>query len=152
MALRPRPAGGMTFPTPMNKKTTLVLILAAGCTGFLLARALAQTSGSSGRAVNRVAFENEKVRVLDYSAGPGGPACGYGKHSHPAHLTILLTDAKVRVVGADGKATVEDGKAGDMFWEPAATHEVADVSGKNSRCYVVELKDAAWKPSTGMSQ
>jgi hypothetical protein len=135
----------------MNKTSSLVLLLAAGCCGFLLARVFAQSPSRSGSATNRVAFENEKVRVLDYSAGPSGPACGYGKHSHPAHLTILLTDAKVRVTGADGKSAVEDGKAGDMFWEPAATHEVADVSGKNSRCYVIELKDPQWKPSTGLT-
>jgi hypothetical protein len=136
----------------MKTKSVLVLTVAAACCGFLLARVLAQTPAPSDRAVNRVAFENEKVRVLDYASGPSGPACGFGKHSHPAHLTILLTDAKVRVVGSDGKASVEDGKAGDMFWEPAATHEVADVSGKDSRCYVIELKDGDWKPSTGLTK
>ena len=65
---------------------------------------------------------------------------------------LLLTDARVRVVGADGKATVEDGKAGDIFWEPAATHEVEDVAGKNARCYVIEVKDKDWKPSTGLTK
>jgi hypothetical protein len=136
----------------MKTRLAFALALAAGCGGFLLARVLAQSPESGPRAVNRVAFENEKVRVLDYQAGPRAPACGFGQHSHPAHLTILLTDAKVRVVGADGKAAIEDGKAGDMFWEPAATHEVEDVSGKNSRCYVIEIKDAAWKPSTGVTK
>jgi beta-alanine degradation protein BauB len=135
----------------MKTRSALTLALAAGCGGFLLARVFAQ-SPAQPRAVNRVAFENEKVRVLDYQAGPRAPACGFGKHSHPAHLTILLTDAKVRVVGPDGKATVEDGKAGDMFWEPAATHEVEDVSGNNSRCYVIEIKDKDWKPSTGLAK
>lgn len=136
----------------MRAHLALALVVAAGCGGFLLARVGAQPSGRAGAAVNRVAFENEFVRVLDYQSGPNGPACGFGRHSHPAHLTILLTDARVRVVGTDGKATVEDGKAGDMFWEPAATHEVADVSGKDARCYVVEVKDKAWQPSTGLNR
>lgn len=135
----------------MKTPSVVALTLLAACGGFLLARVLAQSPGAAPRAVNRIAFENEKVRVLDYQAGPGAPACGFGRHSHPSHLTILLTDAKVRIVGADGKAAVEDGKAGDMFWEPAATHEVEDVSGKNSRCYVIEIKDGDWKPSTGLA-
>jgi beta-alanine degradation protein BauB len=136
----------------MKTKSALVLILLAGCGGFFLARVFAQAPARAERTINRVAFENEKVRVIDYRSGPGGPSCGFGRHSHPAHLTILLSDAKVRVVGADGKATIEDGKAGDMFWEPAATHTVEDVSGQDARCYVIEVKDKDWKPSTGLTK
>jgi quercetin dioxygenase-like cupin family protein len=104
------------------------------------------------RPAYTVKFENEKVRALEYVSEPKGDACGFGKHSHPDHLTILLTDAKVRVTGADGKVTVEDGKAGDMFWEPAATHMVEDVSGNAARYYVIEMKDKDWKPSTGLTK
>lgn len=135
----------------MKLRLAIAFVLAAAG-GFSLAHVTAQVPMRAANAVNRVAFENEKVRVVEYQSGPNGPACGFGRHSHPAHLTILLTDARVRIVGADGKATVEEGKAGDMFWEPAATHEVADVSGKEARCYVIELKDGDWKPSTGLAR
>jgi len=136
----------------MKTKTTLLLLVVAASFGFFLARIVAQSPAKAGGAVNRVAFENEVVRVIEYSSQPGGPQCGFGKHSHPAHLAILLTDSKVRVVADDGKVTIEDGKAGEMFWEPAATHEVADISGKDGRCYLIEVKDKAWKPSTGLTK
>jgi hypothetical protein len=135
----------------MKTKTALVLITAAAGFGFSLAQVFAQKPKMPVTSY-RVAFENEKVRVLDYFAAPGGEACGFGKHYHPAHLAILLTDAKVRIKDAQGKTTIEDGKAGEMFWSPAETHEVEDVSGKQARCYVVEIKDSDWKPSTGLTK
>jgi len=40
----------------------------------------------------RVAFENDKLRVLDFAGRPGMGICGEGMHSHPAHLTVVLAD------------------------------------------------------------
>jgi len=40
----------------------------------------------------RVAFENDRVRVLEFVGRPGMGVCGEGMHSHPAHLTIVLSD------------------------------------------------------------
>jgi hypothetical protein len=36
-----------------------------------------------------------------------------------------------------------------MFWAPAETHTTENVGKGNVRGYIVELKDASWKPSTG---
>jgi hypothetical protein len=99
----------------------------------------------------KVTFENEKVRVLEYSAKPSGATCGIGKHSHPAHLVILLTDQTVKITQPDGTVTTESGKAGETFWSAAETHEVENVGATDARCYVIELKDENWKPSTGMA-
>lgn len=41
----------------------------------------------------RIAFENDRVRVLEYFSRPGVGLCGQGRHSHPAHLTVSVTDA-----------------------------------------------------------
>ncbi|HVU16489.1 MAG TPA: hypothetical protein VHD32_06170 [Candidatus Didemnitutus sp.] len=136
----------------MKTKYAALLCVVAASLGFLVARLMAATTFQPANAVNRVAFENDRVRVIDYQAGAGGPVCGFGKHSHPAHLAILLTDSKVRVTDAAGKTHIEDGKAGEMFWEPAATHEEDDISGQASRCYVIELKDKDWAPSTGVTK
>lgn len=96
----------------------------------------------------RVAFENDKVRVVEYHSKPGVGLCGQGRHFHPAHLTIALTDAKARVTLPDGKVIEAANKAGDVFWAPAEMHTVENIGRADVRAYIVEIKDAAWKPST----
>jgi hypothetical protein len=88
----------------------------------------------------RVAFENDKLRVLEYVSRPGMGVCGNGMHSHPAHLTIALTPAKVRIRLPDGKTLVGENKVGDVFWSDAETHETENVSGRDMRALLVELK------------
>jgi len=107
-----------------------------------------QAGPSSGIA--RVAFENEKVRVVEYQTGSGNDICGNGRHSHPAHAYILLEDAKLQVISADGKESIENAKAGEVGWEPAVEHSCKKLSGGNVHCYVIEIKDGNWKPSTGL--
>jgi hypothetical protein len=88
----------------------------------------------------RVAFENDQLRVLDFTGRPGMGICGEGMHSHPAHLTVVLSDW-------EGKATVPGGsprdrarKLGDVFWSEAETHKVENTGKSNSRVLIIELK------------
>jgi hypothetical protein len=88
----------------------------------------------------RVVFENDKVRVLDFTGRPGMGVCGEGMHSHPAHLTVVLSDWK-------GKASVPGGtpqdrarRVGDVFWSEAETHKVENAGATNSRVLIIELK------------
>ena len=97
----------------------------------------------------KVVLENEKVRVLEYRSLPGFGVCGQGKHSHPAHVTIAITDGKVKVIDDDGKIHSADAKSGSVFWAPAETHSVENISGRPMRAYMVEIKDKDWKASTG---
>ena len=91
----------------------------------------------------RVAFENDKLRVLDYNGRPGMGVCGDGMHSHPAHLTVLLSNGKVRVKTPDGKVEVRsDIPVGSVFWSNAETHEVENIGGSNVRVLIIELKSA----------
>jgi beta-alanine degradation protein BauB len=89
----------------------------------------------------RVAFENDKLRVLDYNSRPGMGVCGNGMHSHPAHLTVVVSGGSVRIKTPDGK-TVEqrDIPAGVVFWSEAETHSVENISGSNVRSLIIELK------------
>jgi quercetin dioxygenase-like cupin family protein len=96
----------------------------------------------------RVAFENEKVRVLEYYSKPGLGLCGHGRHFHPGHLVFALTPAKAKVTLPDGRVIIAEDKAGDIFWAPAGTHTVENVGSTPVRAYLVEPKDADWKPST----
>ena len=136
----------------MKIKFAPLLLLAAGVLGLFLARAFAQTPGKP--AVNdssTVLFENEKVRAILYHTTTGKNVCGFGMHSHPAHLFIMRTEGKFRVTTPDGKEAIEEAKAGDVGWEPAVTHRYEAVSPSTVEVYLVEVKDKDWKPSTGMS-
>ncbi len=90
----------------------------------------------------RVAFENDKLRVLEYNGRPGMGVCGDGMHSHPAHLTVLLSTGKVRIKTPDGKVEVHSDPVGAVFWGNAETHEVENISGSNIRSLLIELKSA----------
>jgi hypothetical protein len=91
----------------------------------------------------RVAFENDKLRVLEYNGRPGMGVCGDGMHSHPAHLTVLLSTGKVRIKTPDGKVEVQSNNTvGATFWSDAVTHEVENISGSNIRSLLIELKGA----------
>lgn len=114
--------------------------------GFALADiASAQDAARIQPQSYRIAFENQKLRALEYRGRPGLGVCGEGMHSHPAHLTVVLFDGKVRVKTPDGKTKVAQGKVGDVFWSEAETHEVENISGRNSHAVLIELKPGAGK-------
>jgi hypothetical protein len=140
------------FPPQMHTKTAVVLIFTAAGLGFVLARVLAQAPARPSSAeTSKILFENERTRVIEYHTNAGKNICGLGMHSHPAHLFIMLTDAKLRVVEPDGKESIENGKVGEVGWEPAVTHRAENLMGNNAGCYLIEFKDKDWKPSTGMT-
>ena len=98
----------------------LVALLA----GFgISADALAQDAAQVDRRSYKVVFENDQVRVLEYRSRPGLGVCGQAAHSHPDHVTVLLTDAKAKVT-VNGKTFTGEKKAGEIFWDPASTHTV----------------------------
>jgi hypothetical protein len=103
---------------------------------------LAQDAALVQPRAYRVAFENDKLRVLEFNSRPGMGVCGTGMHSHPAHLTVALSHAKARVKLPDGKTFQGENKLGDVFWSEAETHEVENISGKDVRALLVELKVA----------
>lgn len=89
----------------------------------------------------RVAFENATLRVLDYNSRPGMGVCGNGMHSHPAHLTVVLSGGSVRIKTPDGKAVEQrDIPVGLVFWSEAETHITENIGGSNVRSLIVEFK------------
>jgi quercetin dioxygenase-like cupin family protein len=106
-----------------------------------VASASAQDAAKVQAQSYRVVLENNKVRVLRFISKPGMGVCGVGIHSHPGHVTVMLTSAKVRVIQG-GKTTMTEVKAGDAFWEPPVTHEVENYGGSEVRSLIIEVKDA----------
>lgn len=93
----------------------------------------------------RVVLDNDQVRVLEYVAKPRLGVCGQGMHSHPDHVTVVMTDVKAKVTLSDGKTFIAENKSGDVFFEAASTHTVENVGGRDSRVLLVELKGAPRK-------
>ena len=108
--------------------------------GLSLSELRAQDASRVNRAAFRVVFENDRTRVLEFVSRPGTPVCGVGKHSHPAHLTIALSPAKVRVTLPDNKTIEATNVLGDVFWSEAETHAVENIGGANVRALIVEFK------------
>ena len=133
----------------MKTKLLLPLVI-IGCS--LVSRLAAETPAKPAPLPDSstVVFENDKVRAILYQTGSGKNVCGFGLHSHPAHLYIQLQPAKFRVTTPDGKESIEEGKAGEVGWEPAVTHRVETLSAENVTIYLVEVKDKDWQPSTGL--
>ncbi len=111
---------------------------------FLLANsAQAQDAARVQPRAYKVVFENDKLRVLEFNSKPGMGICGNGMHSHPAHLTVALSPAKVRIRLPDGKEFVGENQLGDVFWAEAETHETENIYGRDVRALMVELKPGA---------
>lgn len=124
-----------------DRRRTLILAALASVAGSLAAdEAQAQDAAKVAPFSYRTALENDVVRVLAFTSRPGAGMCGVGKHSHPAHLVVALTDAKVRVTLPDGRKIVAESKAGDVFWAEAETHTTENVGGNAARALIVEVK------------
>jgi beta-alanine degradation protein BauB len=128
----------------MTRRDVLALLAAFGVPAVAFAQDPVAVSPKS----YRVMFENEKVRVLEYSNRPGLGPCGRGRHYHPAHLDVFLTQFTGKMTHEDGKVTTGTAKSGQVAWYEAEWHEVENVDKSASKVIMVELKDAHWKPST----
>src|SRR5881409_226496 len=109
----------------LNRRQILALLAAFGVTRG----ALAQDAPTVAPRSYRVVLENDRVRVLEYKSRPGFGVCGEGMHSHPDHVTVSLTGAKLRVTTPDGKTTFEDIAPGAVFYAPAEVHSAEIIGG-----------------------
>lgn len=88
----------------------------------------------------RTILENDKMKVVEYVGTSGKGVCGKGIHSHPPHLTILLTDARIKVTTPDGKVQDFELKAGFTAWFEADTHIAINNEANPVKAYLIELK------------
>jgi quercetin dioxygenase-like cupin family protein len=123
-----------------DRRRTLVLAALASLAAAAPGETDAQDPAKVAPFAFRTALENDKLRVLEFSSRPGAGICGVGRHSHPEHLVVALTDAKVRVTLPDGRRIEVENKAGDVFWAEAETHTTENIGGRAARALIVELK------------
>ena len=131
----------------LSRRDALTLLVALGAPAGAPST---KEHGSDGLKA-RVTFENDRVRVLEYTSAAGDVVCGTERHYHPAHVTIYLTPVKVRGRKDDGTTVVAERKAGEVAWFEAGWHASENIGSEPARLCMVELKDKAWKPSTGTS-
>jgi quercetin dioxygenase-like cupin family protein len=110
-----------------------------GCALFVgaaNAQDVIQVAGDS----HTVLLENAQVRVLSVKFRPGQKA---PMHSHPANVSYVLSDGKLRITMADGKTVDKELKAGGAAWSEATTHAVENIGTSDFTQIQIELKNAA---------
>lgn len=90
----------------------------------------------------KILYENDYVRLIEHAARPRMGVCGEAMHTHLDHLTIVLTDSRVRIVTPDKEPVIKEPPAGAVFWDPSGPHSITNVGSRNSRALLVEIKTA----------
>jgi beta-alanine degradation protein BauB len=85
----------------------------------------------------KVIFENERVRVLEYTDAPGDST---STHEHPDCVMYTLSSFRRRLYHGDAQRDVEL-TAGTVGWVPAQQHRGENIGDTPSHSIFVELKD-----------
>jgi beta-alanine degradation protein BauB len=91
----------------------------------------------------RVVFENDRVRVLEYTDQPGDIT---RPHRHPDSVMYTLSSFRRRLVSGDASNEV-DMPSGRVGWLPAQEHHGENIGDTATHVIFVELKEPA--PSGG---
>ncbi|ABK04611.1 conserved hypothetical cytosolic protein [Arthrobacter sp. FB24] len=87
----------------------------------------------------RVAFENELVRVLEYTDIPGHKTT---EHSHPDSVMITLSAFRRRIT-SNGNSVEVELPPGVVRWLPAQDHSGENIGETETHTFFVELKGSA---------
>jgi beta-alanine degradation protein BauB len=86
----------------------------------------------------RVVFENERVRVLEYSDVPGDRTT---EHAHPDSVMVTLSSFRRRLHAGPASRDVEL-TTGTPMWLPAQRHSGENIGASGTHALFVELEDA----------
>lgn len=93
----------------------------------------------------RVVFENDRVRVLEYTDEPGDIST---EHHHPDSVMITATSFRRRL-HAHGRSLDVELLDGAVRWLPAQDHYGENSGTTPSHAFFVELKEPNPNPDTG---
>ena len=85
----------------------------------------------------RVVFENDRVRVLEYSDVPGDRTT---EHAHPDSVMVTLSSFRRRLHAGPASRDVEL-TTGTPMWLPAQRHSGENIGESRTHALFVELKD-----------
>lgn len=118
----------------------VLLAVAVAVLAASAAPAKAQDAVKADPKHYKVVFENDQVRVLHITYGPGEKSV---MHAHPPNVAVFLTDGLVRFAMPDGKSQDVPVKAQTTQWDPGGTHLPANIGDKPFSVMLVELKTKA---------
>ena len=90
----------------------------------------------------KVIFENDHVRVLEYTDQPGDRTT---PHEHPNSVMVTLSSFRRRLYAGDAERDV-DISAEKASWLPAQQHAGHNIGDTQTHVIFVELKDSAAGP------
>jgi quercetin dioxygenase-like cupin family protein len=93
----------------------------------------------------RVVFENDRVRVLEYTDAPGDRTT---PHRHPDSVMYTLSSFRRRLHAGDQHRDVEMA-AGFTGWLPAQEHAGENIGDSETHALFIELKERAEEATTG---
>lgn len=85
----------------------------------------------------KVEFENDQVKVLRITYGPGEKS---KMHSHAEGVVVFLSDGKGKFTFPDGKTQEENFKSGVVIWTDAITHQPENTGDEPFEVIQIELK------------
>lgn len=85
----------------------------------------------------KVVFENDRVRVYDYTDKPGDKT---KLHHHDAFVLHALSAFKRRIHFEDGTSAVKEFKGGETFWSESENHIGENIGDTETHVLIVELK------------
>jgi hypothetical protein len=85
----------------------------------------------------KVRFENDRVRVLEYSDRPGDRT---HEHRHPPFVLYAVAPFKRKLLLPDGKELTREFKAGDVMWSDAQTHIGLNIGDTPTQVIMIEIK------------
>jgi quercetin dioxygenase-like cupin family protein len=104
---------------------------------LFVGNSFAQDAAKADPKHYKVEFENEHMRVLRISYGPGEKGA---MHSHTEGLVVFLTDATGQFTYPDGKTEKREFKKGFVSWTPAIVHRGENVGDKPFELIQIEMK------------
>jgi len=113
------------------------LLLVALSSGFASMRAYAQDPVKVAPKNVKVVLENDRVRVIEVRIKPGEKI---PMHSHPAHVTIALSNFKGKWVSGEGEPTVNQFKVDTVAWSEPITHSSENLGSTEIHAIAIELK------------
>jgi quercetin dioxygenase-like cupin family protein len=87
----------------------------------------------------KLIFENERIRVLEYTDKPGDKTT---PHRHPDSVMYTLSSFKRRVAAGGRQVDVEL-QAGQVRWVGAQEHSGENIGDTDTHTIFVELKEPA---------
>jgi beta-alanine degradation protein BauB len=94
----------------------------------------------------KVVFENDRVRVLEYTDVPGDRTT---PHRHPDSVMYTLSSFRRRLVSGDVSREVQL-EAGTVGWLPAQEHHGENIGDTPTHVLFVELKERAGEVTEGI--